>query len=270
MIFVVFLIPLAVYLLFLGHVNRQPRPVIVSGTWDFIGILFAGSGFLVFGGPAILTSLSESWRMFWLLGESDGRDSIAAQWSFWVSLSALYFLVVVAGVAWALGRQRQYTSIYNVEPETVQETLEEICEDHGLAPIRSGDVFVFGLGLQRSPAPSAGSPEGIQAPHAVPLLVQKTVAPRLDVPPTPREELVGQNAVLEVEAFRALRHVTLRWDPADSPLRGVLEAELDRRLGVAGAPYHETGVWLTLLGYALLGASLCTGFVLLLRLFLTR
>src|SRR5437016_2779703 len=87
LIFVVFLLPLAVYLLLLGHINRQPRPVVVSGTWDFIGVLFAGSGFLLFGGPAILTSLGESWRMFWLLGETNvTRDSLAAQWSFWVSL----------------------------------------------------------------------------------------------------------------------------------------------------------------------------------------
>src|SRR5215210_6898917 len=96
LIFVVFLLPLGLYLLLLGQLNRQPRPVFLSGTLDFVGILFAASGFLLFGGPAVLTSLNESWRQFWLLGENTiSRDGLLAQWQFWVFLSLLYFTVVV-------------------------------------------------------------------------------------------------------------------------------------------------------------------------------
>ena len=97
MIFVVFLVPLGLYLLLLGHFNRQGRPVFVSGPLDFVGILFAASGFLMFGGPAILTSLNESWRSFWLLGDGNAvsRDSLLAQWQFWIFLSVLYFVGVV-------------------------------------------------------------------------------------------------------------------------------------------------------------------------------
>jgi hypothetical protein len=269
-IFVVFLVPLALYLLLLGHFNRQPRPVFLSGTLDFIGILFAASGFLLFGGPAILTSLNESCRRFWLLGENTiSRDSFLAQWQFWVFLSLLYFAVVVVGCSFVFRRQRHLTSIYNVEPALVESTLEEICEQYGLAPIRSGNVFVFGPGLEQ--LPDAPSPEGIQAPHSLPTLVQKTApSRRLDIPASLSEEFVGQSAVLEVETFQALRHVTLRWDPADSPLRGVLERELERRLGLAGAPYHETGLWLTLAGYGLLCLALFTAVLLVLRTLLVR
>lgn len=255
MIFVVFLVPLGLYLLLLGHLNRQPRPVLVSGTLDFIGILFASSGFLLFGGPAILTGLNESWRTFWLLGEHRAnRESLLAQWQFWVFLSALYYVAVVAGVAVGFWRRRQLTSIYNVEPAVVEGTLEEVCEGCGLSPIRSGNVFVFGPGFEQVPQPGS-SAEGIQAPHALPMLA-KRAGPRLDVPEKPGDEFLGQSAVLEVESFPAMRHVTLRWEPGDSPLRGVVEADLDRRLAVAGAPYHETGLWLTLAGYAVLGLAL--------------
>jgi hypothetical protein len=268
-IFIVFLIPLGVYLLVLGYINRQPRPVFVSGTWDFIGILFAGSGFLLFGGPAVLSSLNESWRHFWLLGETSGaRDNLLEQRLFWLTLSALYFLLVVAGSALILWRQRHRTSIYNVEPALVEAVLEEVCEQHGLAPIRSGNLFVFGLSLDRPAFPPAAPAEGIQAPHALPLLAQK--APVVASGERPDEILVGQNAVLEVEPFETMRHVTLRWDPADSPLRPVIEAELQRRLQVLGAPYHDTGTILTLIGHGVLGLSLLIGFALVLRQFLMR
>jgi hypothetical protein len=152
----------------------------------------------------------------------------------------------------------------------VEDTVESVCEGFGLAPIRSGNLFVFGMGLHGSPSSPAGTaPEGIQGPHS--LLVQRAAAAaRASLPPAATEELVGQNAVLEIESFRPMRHVTLRWEPGDSPLRGAIEAELDRRLGMMGAPYHETGMWLTLIGYTLLGVALCTGFVLLLRLFLVH
>ena len=262
MIFVVFLVPLGLYLLLLGHFNRQSRPVFVSGPFDFVGVLFAASGFLLFGGPAILTSLNESWRSFWLLGEAAvGRDSFLAQWRFWVFLSVLYFATVVAGSALVLWRRRGLTSIYNVEPAMVESVLEGACQQFGLSPIRSGNTYVFGPGLELPPP--AVSPDGIQAPHALPGLVQKVA--RLDRPESFADEYVGHTAVLEIESFRAMRHVSLRWDPIDSPLREVLEEELERRLAAVGAPYHETAIWLTMAGYAVLGASLFTAAMLVVR-----
>jgi len=264
-IFVVFLVPLGLYLLLLGHLNRQSKPVLVSGPTDFIGILFAASGFLLFGGPAILTSLNESWRSFWLLGDFR-RDGMLAQWYFWVFLSALYFVVVVAGSSFVLWRRRQMTSIYNVEPAQVEASLDDVCKHYGLSPIRSGNVYVFGPGLEAPPP--APSPEGIQAPHAVAGMAQRVA--RMDRPGNLADEFAGQTAVLELETFRALRHVTLRWDPSDSPLRTVIEQELERRLGDAGAPYHETSIWLSMAGYLVLGTSLFAAALLVTRSILMR
>ena len=50
MILLAFVI-LAIYLLILGAINRRQHPLMVYGPWDFAGVLFAASGFLLFGGP---------------------------------------------------------------------------------------------------------------------------------------------------------------------------------------------------------------------------
>src|SRR5438552_1264056 len=124
LIFVAFLLPLAVYLLALGWINRQPRPILVSGTWDFVGLLFAASGFLLFGGPAVLSALNERWRLLWLLGETGGvSDGLDRARDLWVLLAVLYFGAVVAGCAWVFLKRRQLTCIYNVEPAIAETAL---------------------------------------------------------------------------------------------------------------------------------------------------
>jgi hypothetical protein len=268
LIFVVFFVPLALYLLVLGHVNRRPRPVIVSGTWDFIGVLFAASGFLLCGGPAVLSALDERLRLFWLVGEG-GRESLAGAGQVSLLLFGLYFLVVVVGSALIFWRQRSLTSIYNVEPVAVEETVMDACEHLGLDPIRSGNLFVFGLTLEGPGKPALL--EGIQAPHSLARTGQISAgAPAGKEGAAGAEEFAGQNAILELEPFAACKHVTLRWDPHDSPLRPVLETELDQRLGLAGSPDHDTGLWLTMSGYGLMSVSLAIVFVMVLRTWLAR
>jgi hypothetical protein len=266
LIFVVFFVPLAVYLLILGHINRGPRPLIVSGTWDFIGVLFAASGFLLAGGPAIVTALSEHWRMFWLFGD---RSALAESSLPGVSLAVAYFLVIIIGCIVVFSRQRQLTCIYNVEPATVEGTLLEACAYLGLDPIHSGNLLVFGLsldGLAQSPPL-----EGIQAPHSLPRTGRITLEPPTTENDSPTaEDFAGQNAILEMEPFASGRHVTLRWDPHDSPLRPALESELDRRLALRGAPEHDTGLWLTLSGFGLLALSVVIVFLVFLGTVLRR
>jgi hypothetical protein len=266
LIFVVFFVPLAVYLLILGHINRGPRPVLVSGTWDFIGVLFGVSGFLLAGGPAILSALNERWRMFWLFGD---RSGLAESSLPGILLAAAYFLVIVAGCIVVFWRQRRLTCVYNVEPPTVEAGLLEACAHLGLDPVHSGNLLVFGLSLER---PASAVPlEGIQAPHA--LMRKGPISfdpPILGEGPLTGEEFAGQNAILEMEPFAAAYHVTLRWDPHDSPLRPVLEAELDRRLALKGTPDHDTGLWLTLAGFGLLAVSVALVFVAVLWTMLRR
>jgi hypothetical protein len=254
LIFVVFFVPLAVYLLILGHVNRGPKPLVVSGTWDFIGVLFGASGFLLVGGPAILTALNERWRLFWLFGD---RSALAESSLPGVLLAIAYFVAVIVACIVVFSRQRQLTCIYNVEPVVVEKTLLEASAHLRLGPIHSGNLLVFGLSLD---GPHFGAVhQGIQTAHSLPPKRSCTI---LD--PLNSGDLPGQNAILEMEPFLAAWHVTLRWDPHDSPIRPVLEAELDRQLSLRGAPEHDTGMWLTLSGFGLLGISVIITFLVLL------
>jgi hypothetical protein len=262
LILLAFLFPVAVYLLVLGRVNRRRTPLRVSGVWDFVGLLGALSGFLLVGGPAVLSSLSSpNWRSFWVTGQPPQEQG----WPLWVVLAAAYFVVVAGGTAFLFWYQRHLTAIYNVEPGALERLLGQICRDLGLTPVRSSNLFLFGMPL-RTIAPKPASSEGIQAPHYRPPRRAEEESIQAS-PEKPRlvgavNDLAGETAVLEVNEFRMMWHATLRWDPAQSNLRREIEAELDRALAETPTPEHELGPWLTLIGLAMLCATLM-GLILL-------
>lgn len=265
MILLAFFFPLALYLLVLGGINRRRHPLMMSGVWDFIGLLFAASGFLLLGGPAILSSLNERWRLFWLLGRSSANPEGA--WQFWLFLSLLYFLLVVVGAGTLLWRQRALTSIYNTDRSLVEKCLAQICEQLHLTPVRTGNLFLFGLGAESSALARVPAPGAVQAPHYLPQAVTTATGERRDGRglETGERDFLGQTAVLEIEAFAALRHVSLRWEPADSLFRQVIEAQLE--LALAQTPSEgesEVGSWLTVLGLGLLALLFLGGMVLVL------
>ena len=238
MIIVAFLLPLALYFLALAWVNRRPRPVVVAGTWDFVGVLFAVSGFLLFGGPAVLSSLSERWRTVWLLGETSPLPAGLDRYrEVWLLVAAAYFLLVVVGSAVVLAGRRRLTCVYNVDPADVEATLDDACRRLGLTPLRSGSLYLFRFASDpTSPTPRPGEP----------------------------------HVILEVDSSAALQNVSLRWEPHDSPLRAAVEAELRERLARTPAPNHEVSAWCNLVGTALLMFSLFVLVVLLARNFMAR
>jgi hypothetical protein len=273
------LFPLAVYLLVLGAINRRRHPLIVSGTWDLVGLLFAVSGFLLVAGPAILSSGSERWRQFWLLGQAEfGPTSPDGARELWVFLSILYFALVVGGAAMLFWRNRHLTSIYNIASTQFEQALAEVCDQLELQPVRSGNLYLFGFGLGSRPqAGPADGLEGIQAPHYLPAASRAAALERLE---TSSRRLAGEQpaepgtfeagpaptgssrargvsaAILEVDDFRALHHITLRWDPADAALRQEIEAALADRLAESPTPPHELGGWLFVIGFLLLALTL--------------
>jgi hypothetical protein len=269
LIFLAFLLPLAVYILVLGMINRRQHPFLVSGVWDFLGILVAASGPLLFGGPAVLSSQSERWRTFWLLGRWGGEGPEGLR-QLWVILAALYFVVVVGGASIILWRQRRLTSIYNASEEMVEQALSRVCERLGASPVRSGNLFLFGLSPQLFPGQARMNGEGIQAPHYLPPSAHVTEEAAVLADKVKLEaarsasELLGHPAVLEIDAFPTMQHVTLRWDPAETPLRREIEEGLTRELERTPAPEHDLGAWLMILGLLLLGLALLGGLVVLL------
>jgi hypothetical protein len=266
-----FLLPLAFYLLVLGIVNRRPHPLLVSGVWDFIGLLFAASGFLLVGGPGILGGLNERWRMYWLLGQPPGASGgTEGGWQFWVFVWMLYFGLVVGGSAFLLLRRRHVTAVYNVDPAVAEDALAEVCQVLGVHPVRSGNLFLFGIVIGRTPPARFGVREGIQAPHYLPAGGGEARAGSAAAEEAPGRDLLGQAAILEVDSFGLMNHVTLRWDPPDPPLRHEVEAALGRRLAETPAPDSELGGWLLVGGFCLLCVTTLAGLGLFVARLLVR
>jgi hypothetical protein len=269
LIFLAFFFPLAIYLLVLGVINRRRWPLLVSGVWDGIGLLFGVSGFLLFAGPAIFSSLNERWRMTWLLGKDAPNAGAEGVWQFWIFLSILYFTLVVGGAALLLWRQRHLTAIYNVEAEQIEEAIGQICQGLGLNPVHSGGLFLFGLTLGQSAERRGAKGERIQAPHYLPAAFRaagrdalETSSPLSSGSLVPDNAALEQPAILELESFPLMRHVTLRWDPADAPLRRIIETELTHRLAETPARESALGGWLLTCGFLLLVLGFTIAFAL--------
>lgn len=249
-------LPLAVYLLVLARINRRRRALIVSGPWDFAGILFAASGFLLFGGPALLSilSLNETWRRFWLRGRASldlAHDDVL--FTVRVVLFALYFVAVVAGAAFLLWRRRRLTAIYNVDPLVVETALGQVIERWQLPFVQSGNLLTFepdnGTTRKGLAVPAGETPAG---PAALPFA------------------LVERPSTLEVDVNPSFCHVTLIWNPPDSRLRREVESQLERALAEAPAPAGPIGDWLLIAAYLFFFLILIVGSVLLLLWLLKR
>lgn len=221
MVFVAFLAPLGVYLVILGLVNRRSRPLVASGAWDAVGVLFGLSGFLLAGGPAILTSLHDRWRAWWLLGDpGPPRPTLDSSLPWWLALSCAYFALVVGWAVWMVWRAAGTTSIYAVSRDSVAAALEEACSELKLSPLRSGNLLVFGKADE------------------------------------------GQ-AMLDLEPFAALGHISLRWEPPDSPLRAPLESKLEELLDEVPSPDSDAGLWLACAGLGCLASAVAIVFLFL-------
>ena len=145
------------------------------------------------------------------------------------------------------------------------------CEALGLNPVRSGSLFLFGLSLGLSAERRGANGERIQSSQYLPSAVRVTGHESLETLPqatfgsiAPDSTILEQTAVLELDSFPLMRHVTLRWDPMDSPLRPVIETELSQRL--AEAPSHENmlGGWLVTLGCLMLAFEILGAFAVVL------
>src|SRR5258708_15350180 len=175
----------------------------VSGPWDFAGVLFAASGFLLLGGPAILTGLHEQWRLSWLLGQARFLQGFGDNWYFWLGLWALYLVIIVNGAIFLLWRRRNQTSIYNVEPSVLDDVLVEALEQLGFdwQRGRTGRFFI---------RPREESAEASVKPAA-----------------NGAEIYV---ASINVETFAFLRHATLHWKGETEWIRPEVEGELAKLL----------------------------------------
>jgi hypothetical protein len=261
LIFLAFVIPLALYCLVLSILNRRRHPVIVSGAWDFAGVLFAASGILLVGGPAILTGLYEQWRLAWLLGQTRYLQGIGENWGFWISLWLLYFAAVACGSALLLWRRRWRTSIYNVEPAVFAELLSQVLDRPELEVVREAPGC-FRLRFCEPPVESKSEMlDSIHSPKRTPVASSPSFGP-LPGATVEQPASIKPWVELAVEAFPFLRHVTLRWRGSAEALRLDIETELADALAQVRTRPNAIGVWFLSLALGLFSSGLLALFAL--------
>jgi hypothetical protein len=144
---VVCLTPIALYLYWLAGVNRRANPTVMSGAWDFTGLILGLSGFILFGGGLLLSLLQSNVR-FLMRGNF---EAVRAAWGqdrlSWAVLALLYALVVIGGVMLTLKARRRTLVVYNVEPAAFEATLAEVFDTIGVPIERRGNEWVGGVPL---------------------------------------------------------------------------------------------------------------------------
>jgi hypothetical protein len=199
------LFPLALYLLIIASLNNCPRPTLVSGGGDFLGLLGGLSGFLIVGGPLALSGLREGWRQAAARGDLHGMaDAVLGNDAPWRFVWLAYALaVVVAAVAGWL-RRRRATLVYQIDPAVGRALFAEVCEQCGLDWDRAGPTFALWSRDPKQP---------------------------------------GRGEV-ELQVAAASKHLTLDWRRADAGLRERVETAFAAALADVDAPDNPAYGWL--------------------------
>jgi hypothetical protein len=136
------LIPLTMYLLWLGAITRRDRPTLVTGPWDFAGVLFALSGFAIFGAGLVLSFAQANFR-FWMRGNFEAlRGAWAQERGSWVLLVGFYLVVLLSWAALVLAARRRSLVVYNIEPAALETLLTEVFEQLNRPLERRGKLWV--------------------------------------------------------------------------------------------------------------------------------
>jgi hypothetical protein len=229
----VFLFPLAVYLLVLASINRRERPILVSGVWDAVGLTIALAGVYLWVGPAILGTFYERGLIPGTQGDSERR--FEEIWTYYPFVWGAYYVLVLIGQAAMILSRRNKSSIYNVDAVRFEQLVLDCFRRRGFEIASSGNLFVF----------KPGTSVDISA---------------LGAPPAPiAEPLHRATGAVEIDRFDPLRHVTLQWFVDDKAIRNKVETDLQARLDEATTPENPAATWFMglsgmLFGLVILGA----------------
>jgi LPXTG-motif cell wall-anchored protein len=271
----VFLFPVAAYFLFLAMINARHHPTVVSGPWDFAGVLFATSGFLLAAGPYVLNALYTGSRLRLDRGRLTVFSFLGSdRWGFWLALWGLYLGLIIGGAAWLLWRRRKVSVIYNVEPGALDAVLAQTLEHLQLGWTRVADRIFIGPVRGRIARSDPSLMEAIQAPGGVgnrPSGALAVSGSEGQAQETGREdgttlpvELTERRAGLELEPFPAMHNVTLRWQEGDASVRRDVEADLARRLLEVTTPDNPAASWFLTVASCMFGVLFLglVGFIL--------
>lgn len=258
--FLLGLIPIVLYCLVFAWINSRERSVLVNGTWDFVGVLFAASGFLILVGPNILAGIFDRYQL--ALARGGTRPHESTSYFLWIALMLLYFTIVVVGTYFILLRRSKITTAYNVDPEAFARELIFVLDKHGLNWVRSENTFfVRNTPARKDHANGATSDVGNPVYAGSRPVGQESKSERVESRPLASgsrqepasggstsnpfmEALTLDSNEIDLETARALRNVTLTWRPAQSVLRQEIETELAKHCSRFTPRHNPAGFWL--------------------------
>jgi hypothetical protein len=248
--FLVFLFPLALYSLALAYVNWSTRPLLMSGLWDCIGMLFGLSGFLLFTLPMLVFGAIAR-----LLAMLPGIEGVSREDRGWLVFIA-YYSALACGTALLLAVRRRKTVVYNVDTELFRERLSRVLASLGLDHVnQSGRLIIAPAeAFAAAPEPDRASDAITADPVHVHAGREQTMKTFTAQPGGPRY------AELALDTFQMLCHVTLHWEVCTPYFRREIEDRLERALGDDPID-NPTAAWL-------LGFSVTSSIALLIALFM--
>jgi len=133
--------PLALYLTWLGSINKRSRTTVIGGGWDFVLTTTGLSGFILFGGGVLISALQSNLRYAargnWeQLQQAWGEERLV-----WGMLAFGYLLIVCGAVLWNVLARSWTLAVYNVGREPVELAIDEVLASVGVPASRFGNVW---------------------------------------------------------------------------------------------------------------------------------
>jgi hypothetical protein len=132
--------PLTLYLFWLASVNRGDRPVVVSGTWDFVGLLCGIGGFILCAG-LMLSLTATNANVFRRGGFADLQNAWAnAQLA--GAVTPIAYLLLIGGSAYlTLRARRNHLTVYNIHAPAADEVVGRALGRLGFDAQRTGNLW---------------------------------------------------------------------------------------------------------------------------------
>lgn len=204
--------PLAVYCLYLSHLNGRGTPTLIAGSWDFGALLLGLSGFIVLSGPLFITLINSTWRGYayggWANLRSIGRGEALAG----TLMATGYFLILLGVIPLLIRSRRRITAIYNVNTALVESALASVLDELDYPWKRDRDALLIG---RKRPADA----------------------------PVSSSEFLAETATLRIDPFPATGHAILKWGDGWRAVRSEVEAKLPRKLMAQESEQNSVASW---------------------------
>ena len=211
------LMPLALYLLFLASLNHRRRPTWMSGRWDFTALLLGLSGFLLLGGPLMVTLIDSTWRGMLFGGNFDRhRSAWDANSRIWSVTAVGYLLALIGFVVYVMNRRESVAVVYNIDLPSINGLIARAAGKLGLTAREVPGGWEFSRSL------SSGGLD-------------------LDLVQLRGQRTAGR---LSVDAFDAFRNVTMRWSNCDPKVRLAIDDEIRGMCDQAESVENAAAGWL--------------------------